>query len=461
MNPKKPRSPTSPRKDDNLRFRRFLRIPRFLFKWFKKIHSAKVYSMSYVKDPSLAGQGKLNLEITERHMGALLNVREHFKKTRPFSGLTIGMALHVTKETGVLVRTFVAGGAKVAITGCNPLSTQDDVAAALAKEKDIKVWAYKGESNEDYYKFLTAVIGEEPDITIDDGCDLVTLVHTRHPHLLKKIIGGCEETTTGIIRLQSMQRDIALKIPMIAVNDNKTKHLMDNYYGTGQSTFDGIIRSTNLLIAGKTVVVLGYGSCGKGVAMRAKGMGAQVIVTEVDNFAALQAVMDGNRVLRMSEAAKLGDLFITVTGNLHVIRWEHMEVMKDAAVLANSGHFDCELDLQALESKSRRKRRVRHYLDEYLMPSGRVLYVACEGRLVNLASAEGHPSEVMSLSFLGQALACEYLVKNRGSLKAEVITLPPEIDDFISGLQLEAMELKIDQLTPEQKKYLASWQEGT
>ena len=417
--------------------------------------------MSFVKDPSLAAQGRLNLEIAEKRMGALLELKKRFEKGKPFAGLTIGMALHVTKETGILVRTLTAGGAKVAITGCNPLSTQDDVAAALAEEENVLVWAYKGESKEDYYRFLTAVIETQPDITIDDGCDLVTEIHQKHPHLLKKLLGGCEETTTGIIRLQSMQRDNALKIPMIAVNDNKTKHLMDNYYGTGQSTFDGIIRSTNLLIAGKTVVVLGYGSCGKGVAMRAKGMGAQVIVTEVDNFAALQAVMDGNRVLRMSEAAKLGDLFITVTGNLHVIRWEHMEVMKDAAVLANSGHFDCELDLQALESKSRRKRRVRHYLDEYLMPSGRVLYVAGEGRLVNLASAEGHPSEVMSLSFLGQALACEYLVKNRGSLKAEVITLPPEIDDFISGLQLEAMELKIDQLTPEQKKYLASWQEGT
>ncbi|OGJ56359.1 adenosylhomocysteinase [Candidatus Peribacteria bacterium RIFCSPHIGHO2_02_FULL_52_16] len=417
--------------------------------------------MSFIKDPSLAAQGKLNLEIAEKRMGALLELKKRFEKEKPFAGLTIGMALHVTKETGILVRTLTAGGAKVAITGCNPLSTQDDVAAALAEEENVLVWAYKGESKEDYYRFLTAVIETQPDITIDDGCDLVTEIHQKHPHLLKKLLGGCEETTTGIIRLQSMQRDNALKIPMIAVNDNKTKHLMDNYYGTGQSTFDGIIRSTNLLIAGKTVVVLGYGSCGKGVAMRAKGMGAQVIVTEVDNFAALQAVMDGNRVLRMSEAAKLGDLFITVTGNLHVIRWEHMEVMKDAAVLANSGHFDCELDLQALESKSRRKRRVRHYLDEYLMPSGRVLYVAGEGRLVNLASAEGHPSEVMSLSFLGQALACEYLVKNRGSLKAEVITLPPEIDDFISGLQLEAMELKIDQLTPEQKKYLASWQEGT
>ncbi|MSR86800.1 adenosylhomocysteinase [Candidatus Peribacteria bacterium] len=417
--------------------------------------------MSHVKDPSLAAQGKLNLEIAERRMGALLTLRDRFAKEKPFAGITIGMALHVTKETGILVRTLVAGGAKVAITGCNPLSTQDDVAAALAEEKDVLVWAYKGESKEDYYKFLNAVIETKPHITIDDGCDLVTEIHTKHPELLKDLIGGCEETTTGIIRLKAMERDGALKIPMIAVNDNKTKHLMDNYYGTGQSTFDGILRSTNLLIAGKIVVILGYGSCGKGVAMRAKGLGAQVIVTEVDNFAALQATMDGHRVMTMADASMIGDLFITVTGNLHVVRWEHMEKMKDGAVLANSGHFDCELDLESLEKKASRKRRVRHYLDEYLLPSKRVIYVAGEGRLVNLASAEGHPSEVMSLSFCGQALACEYLVKNKGKMKAEVITLPPEIDDHISAVQLTTMGIGIDELTAEQKKYLGSWKEGT
>jgi adenosylhomocysteinase len=416
--------------------------------------------MSSIKDPTLAPQGKLNLEIAERRMGALMKVREKFSKEKPFKGLTIGMALHVTKETGILVRTLVAGGAKVAITGCNPLSTQDDIAAALAEEKDVQVWAYKGESKEDYYKYLTAVIETEPDITIDDGCDLVTEIHRKHKHLLPKLIGGCEETTTGIIRLQSMQRDVELKIPMIAVNDNKTKHLMDNYYGTGQSTFDGILRSTNLLIAGKVVVVLGYGSCGKGVALRAKGMGAQVIVTEVDAFAALQAAMDGHRVMKMEDAASEGDLFITVTGNLHVIRWEHMEKMKDNAVVCNSGHFDCEIDLSTLEKKAKGKRRVRHYLDEYQL-SGKVIYVAGEGRLVNLASAEGHPSEVMSLSFCGQALACEYLVQHKGKLQPGVITLPPEIDDYISKLQLEAMGLEMDVLTPEQKKYLESWEEGT
>lgn len=417
--------------------------------------------MSYVKDPKLAEQGRLNLEIAEKRMGALMEVRKEFEKHKPFAGLTIGMALHVTKETGILVRTLVAGGAKVAITGCNPLSTQDDIAAALAEEKDVLVWAYKGESREDYYKYISAVIDTKPDITIDDGCDLVTEIHTKHPHLLTSMIGGCEETTTGIIRLKAMEREGVLKCPMIAVNDNKTKHLMDNYYGTGQSTFDGILRSTNMLIAGRTVVVLGYGSCGKGVAMRAQGLGAQVIVTEVDAFCALQAAMDGHRVMKMDDAAALGDLFITVTGNLNVIRVEHIEKMKDAAVLANSGHFDNEIDLKELEQKATRKRRVRHYLDEYLMKSGRVVYVAGEGRLVNLASAEGHPSEVMSLSFCGQALACLYLVEHKGKMKPEVITLPPEIDDYISKLQLTAMGLSIDSLTEEQKKYLGSWQEGT
>ncbi len=417
--------------------------------------------MSHVKDPSLAGQGRLNIEIAEKRMGALLSVRARFAREKPFAGLTIGMALHVTKETAVLVRTLTAGGAKVAITGCNPLSTQDDVAAALAEEKDVTVWAYKGESKEDYYTFLNAVIDTEPQITIDDGCDLVTEIHQKHAGLIPSMVGGCEETTTGIIRLQAMQRDGALKMPMVAVNDNKTKHLMDNYYGTGQSTFDGILRSTNLLIAGKTVVILGYGSCGKGVALRARGLGAQVVVTEVDSFCALQAAMDGHRVMPMEDAAPIGDLFITVTGNLHVIRYEHMEQMKDGAVLANAGHFDCEIDLAALEKHATRKRRVRHYLDEYLLANKKVIYLAGEGRLVNLASAEGHPSEVMSLSFCGQALACEYLLKNKGMLKPGVITLPPEIDDFIAGLQLKAMGLAIDALTPEQKKYLSSWQEGT
>ncbi len=417
--------------------------------------------MSSVKDPSLAAQGRLNLEIAEKRMGALLKLGERFAREKPFQGLTIGMALHVTKETGILVKTLVAGGAKVAITGCNPLSTQDDVAAALAEEKDVQVWAYKGESKEDYYTYLEEVLKTKPHITIDDGCDLVTLLHTKHPELLSGLIGGCEETTTGIIRLRAMERDGVLKCPMIAVNDNKTKHLFDNYYGTGQSTFDGILRSTNILVAGKTVVVAGYGSCGKGVSMRAKGLGARVIVTEVDPFKAMQAAMDGHLVMKMEDAACWGDIFVTVTGDIHVLTVKHMEKMKDGAVLANSGHFDCEIDLVDLEKTAKSKRRVRHYLDEYKMPSGRVLYVAGEGRLVNLASAEGHPSEVMSLSFCGQVLACEYLVKNRGNMKPTVITLPREIDDFISTTQLEVMGIAIDELTEEQKKYLSSWQEGT
>ncbi len=416
--------------------------------------------MSHVADPSLAEQGRMNLEIATKRMGALMKVKERFEKEKPFDGLTIGLALHVTKETGILVRTLKAGGAKVAITGCNPLSTQDDIVAALAEE-DVDVWAYKGETKEDYYKFITNVIDAKPHITIDDGCDLVTEIHTKHPDLLDHVLGGCEETTTGIIRLRAMENDGALKMPMIAVNDNKTKHLFDNYYGTGQSTFDGILRSTNLLIAGKTVVVAGYGSCGKGVATRAKGLGGQVVIIEVDPFSALQAVMDGYRVLPVEEAAEIGDLFITVTGNCNVIRPEHIEKMKDGAVLANSGHFDNEVDVEGLEKIATSKRRVRHYLDEYKLKSGRIVYLAGEGRLVNLASAEGHPSEVMSLSFCGQSLACEYLVKHKGELPNEVITLPGEIDDEISRLQLEAMEVKIGSLTSEQEEYLSSWEHGT
>ena len=412
-----------------------------------------------VKDISLAAQGKMNIEVAKRQMGALMEVKKRFEAEKSLAGMRIGMALHVTKETANLVDTLRAGGAEVAITGCNPLSTQDDVAAALA-EDGVRVYAHKGESNEDYYRFLNKVIEFKPHITIDDGCDLVTEIHTKHPDLISDIIGGCEETTTGIIRLHSMVSDGALKFPMIAVNDNKTKHLMDNYYGTGQSTLDGIIRASNILFAGKTLVVLGYGSCGKGCAMRGRGMGSNVIVTEVDNFCALQAQMDGFRVMKMEDAAPLGDIFITVTGNKHVIRPEHMRTMKAGAIMANSGHFDNEIDMAGLESLATGKRRVRHYFDEYIV-DGKVLYVAGEGRLVNLAAAEGHPSEVMSLSFCGQALACEYLVKNRESLKPEVISLPAEIDDFIAGLQLDAMGMEIDELTAEQIEYLKSWQEGT
>jgi len=413
-----------------------------------------------VKDLKLAEQGRKNIELAEAHMAALIVVKRRFEKEKPFTGIRIGMALHVTKETAVLVKTLIAGGAQVAITGCNPLSTQDDVAAALAEE-GVHVWAYKGETTEDYYRYLTNVIAFRPHITIDDGCDLVSEIHKKHPQLIPDIIAGCEETTTGIIRLKSMQEANALHYPMIAVNDNKTKHLLDNYYGTGQSTIDGILRATNVLFAGKNVVIAGYGSCGKGVALRASGLGANVIVTEVDHFRALQARYDGFTVIPMDEAARRGDIFITVTGNKHILRKEHFQAMKDGAILANSGHFDIEIDLSALKAASKAQRKMRPFLDEYTLSDGRRVYVCGEGRLVNLAAAEGHPSEVMATSFCGQALACEYAIKHRGKLKPEVITLPEEIDDQIAALQLQAMGITIDQLTPEQRKYLSSWEEGT
>ncbi|MBI4135795.1 adenosylhomocysteinase [Candidatus Uhrbacteria bacterium] len=422
-----------------------------------------------VKDISLAPQGKLQIELAERRMGALLEVRKEFEKEKPLAGLTIGMALHVTKETAVLVRTLRAGGAEVAITGCNPLSTQDDVAAALASE-GVAVFAHKGETNAEYYDFLNKVIdflktrkqeNKKTLITIDDGGDLVGEIHKKHAELIKNLIGGTEETTTGIIRLRAMEKDAALKYPVVAVNDNKTKHLVDNYYGTGQSTLDGITRATNILWAGKTVVVCGYGSCGKGVALRSRGMGANVIVCEVDAFRALQAVLDGLRVLPLLEAASLGDIFITVTGNRHVLAPEHFQKMKTGGVLANSGHFDAEIDLEGLNKMATGVRKVRPMLDEYAFTDGKVLFVAGEGRLVNLAAAEGHPSEVMSLSFCGQALACAWLVEKLGTLEPKVHVLPPEVDDRIAALQLEAMKVLKDELTGEQKKYLSSWQEGT
>ncbi|MDD5086682.1 MAG: adenosylhomocysteinase [Candidatus Nanoarchaeia archaeon] len=411
-----------------------------------------------VKDINLAEQGDMNIEYAENQMHALMKVRERFSKEKPLKGIRIGMALHITKETAALVKTLKAGGAEVAICSCNPLSTQDDVAASLAKQ-GFDVYGYKGESNEDYYKFLKKVIEFKPNLTIDDGCDLVSEIHKSHPELIKDIIGGCEETTTGVIRLRAMEKDNALKYPIIAVNDNKTKHLVDNYYGTGQSTIDGILRASNLLIAGNTVVVAGYGDCGKGVALRAKGLGAKVIVTEVDAFQAMKAAFDGYEVMPMEKAALLGDLFITLTGDINVITVEHMKLMKDGAIVANSGHFDVEIDLKSLK-KSAKGRRIRPFLDEYIL-DGKKIYIAGEGRLVNLAAAEGHPSTVMSLSFCGQSLAAEYLVKNKGKLSKKVIILPEGIDNEISCLQLDAMNIKIDTLTKEQKKYLASWEEGT
>lgn len=416
--------------------------------------------MNYeVKDIKLAKQGALNLELAELRMSALMEVRKQFAKEKPLKGIVVGMALHVTKETGVLVRTLRDGGAEVAITGCNPLSTQDDVAACLAEE-GVAVYAYKGETKEDYYRYIDKVIQAKPHITIDDGCDLVTVIHQKYPELIPNIIAGCEETTTGIIRLHAMVKDNVLRYPMIAVNDNKTKHLLDNYYGTGQSTWDGILRASNVLVAGKVVVVAGYGSCGKGVCLRASGMGANVIVTEINSFRALQARLDGYRVMPMFEAAPIGDVFITVTGNKNVITLEHVRLMKEGSVLANSGHFDNEIDVTSLNQYCGAPIRVRPYFDQYLV-NGKKIFLCGEGRLTNLACAEGHPSEVMATSFCGQALACAYAVKNKGKLPVGVITLPEEIDQEIARLQLDSMGVSIDVLTEEQIRYMNSWEEGT
>lgn len=411
-----------------------------------------------VKDLSLAEQGLRNIEWAEKQMGALMKVKARFEKEKPLKGLKVGIALHPTKETAVLVRTLRAGGAEVALCACNPLSTQDDVAAALAKE-GVHVYAYKGETHEDYYKFLRKVIEFKPQVTIDDGCDLISEIHTNYKEMIPSIWFGNEETTTGIIRLRAMEKDGALKYPVLAVNDLKTKHLFDNYYGTGQSTLDGIIRATNILIAGKTFVVCGYGPCGQGVAMRAKGLGANVIVCEVGNFRALQAKMDGYRVMPLAEAVKEGEIFVTITGNKNVIDMAHLKAMKDGILLANSGHFDAEINLKELK-KVAQVRKIRPFMEEYTL-DGKKLFVLGEGRLVNLAAAEGHPSVVMAQSFCGQSLAVEYGVKNRGKLKIGVNTIPAEIDETIAKLQLEALGVKKDELTPEQKKYMNSWQEGT
>jgi len=413
-----------------------------------------------VKDINLAEQGKKNIEWAEMQMGALLKVRERFKKEKPLKGIKIGLALHVTKETAVLVKTLVAGGAQIAITGCNPLSTQDDVAAALAEE-GINVWAYKGETKEDYYRYLTNVINSKPQITIDDGCDLVSEIHKKHPNLIKNIIGGAEETTTGVIRLRAMEKDKALKYPIVAVNDSNTKHLMDNLKGTGQSTMDGILRATNVLFAGKSFVICGYGECGKGVAKRAQGMDSNVIITEVDPFKALQAAMDGFRVMPIKDAAKIGDIFVTVTGNKNVINVDHMKLMKDGVLLANSGHFDAEININDLKKIAKSNRNIRPFMDEYTLDDGKRIFILGEARLVNLAAAEGHPSTIMAMSFINQSFACEYLVKNKGKLEPKVYVLPKEKDDEIARLQLEAMGIKIDTMTPEQKKYIESWEEGT
>lgn len=423
---------------------------------------AKKSATTIIVNPALAAQGALNVALAESHMGPLMTIRERFSKEKPFKGLRIGMALHVTKETAVLVETLVAGGAQVTLASCNPLSTQDDVSHYLNK-KGVATYAYKGESTADYYAFIKKVIESKPNVTIDDGCDLVYEIHQNHPELIANILGGCEETTTGVIRLKAMEKDGALKYPVVAVNDNKTKHLFDNYYGTGQSTWDGIIRATNILIAGKTVVVAGYGSCGRGVALRAQGMGAHVIVTEVDAVRALQAHMDGYMVMPMAQAASLGDVFITVTGDKHVIDSAHMKKMKSGAILANSGHFNSEINLDALAKMAKSKKTIRPFMVEYTVGAKKI-YVLGEGRLINLAAAEGHPSEVMALSFCGQALAAEWIVKKQSpkrTLSTNVYTLPDSVDVTIAKTALKSFGVSIDTLTAEQKKYLSGWKEGT
>jgi len=411
-----------------------------------------------VKDINLADKGRLKIEWAEAHMPVLMEIRREFERTKPLKNVRIGFALHVTKETGVLVKTLIAGGARVAISGCNPLSTQDDVAAALARD-GIRVYAWRGESRDEYYQNINKVLDFEPEITIDDGGDLVFTIHKERQELIENIRGGCEETTTGIIRLRAMDKDRALKYPVMDVNDARTKHFFDNRYGTGQSTIDGILRATNVLIAGKNFVVAGYGFCGRGIALRARGMGANVIVTEVNPTRALEAVMDGFRVMPLREAARIGDIFVTATGDIDVLRKEHFELMKNNAILANSGHFNVEINITELEGLSIEKRKIRENVEKYKLKNGRSLYLLAEGRLVNLAAAEGHPSEVMDMSFANQALAVKYLLENR--LEPGVYKIPDEIDDRIAILKLRTMNIEIDQLTDRQRKYLESWSEGT
>ena len=412
-----------------------------------------------VKDLGLADKGELLIEWASRHMPVLNQISKRFKSEKPLRGLRIGACLHVTKETAVLVRTLVDGGAEVALCGSNPLSTQDEIAAALAN-RGVNVYAWRGETTEEYYWCINRVIDYKPVITLDDGADLVSTIHSSRKDALKNVIGGTEETTTGVMRLKAMARKGVLKYPIIAVNDAYTKYLFDNRYGTGQSTIDGILRATNILLAGKRFVVCGYGWCGRGLALRAKGMGANVIVTEVNPLRALEAVMDGFQVMPIMEAASIGDIFVTTTGNINVIRGEHILKMKDGAILANSGHFNVEISLPDLKKISVSKKTIRANLEEYKLKDGRRIYLLAEGRLVNLASAEGHPSEVMDMSFSNQALCVEYLAKNPG-MEPKVYNVPKEIDEMVARLKLKSMNIKIDEMTEEQKKYLSSWESGT
>lgn len=415
-----------------------------------------------VKDLSLAPKGKLRIEWADNQMPVLGMIRERFAKEKPLAGKKLSCCLHVTTETANLMRTLKEGGADIVLCASNPLSTQDDVAASLVQDYGIPVYAIKGEDRDTYYRHLIAAIEHQPDITQDDGADLVGLLHQNYQDThLKKVIGGTEETTTGVIRLKSMERDKALRFPIIAVNESDTKHLFDNRYGTGQSTLDGLLRATNLLICGKNFVVCGYGWCGKGLAMRAKGMGANVIVTEIDHVKAIEAVMDGFRVMRLEDAMPIADVVITVTGNLNVVDEKHIRLAKNGIVVANSGHFNDEINLAAIEKLATAKRTVRDFVDEYTMTDGRKLFVLAEGRLLNLAAAEGHPAIVMDMSFANQALGAEYLVRNAAKMERQVYTLPVEIDHQIAEIKLKSMGVAIDVLTPEQIKYLSSWESGT
>ncbi|MCW4028155.1 MAG: adenosylhomocysteinase [Candidatus Bathyarchaeota archaeon] len=412
-----------------------------------------------VKDKSLAAQGHLQIEWAAKHMPVLNIIKNRFEKEKPLQGQTLAACLHVTKETAVLIKVLIAGGANVALCASNPLSTQDDVAAALA-DSGVHVFAWRGQNTQDYYKCIEKVLDFKPTMTMDDGADVVGMIHGKRPDLIKNIKGGTEETTTGVIRLKAMEQDGSLKYPIIAVNDAYTKYLFDNRYGTGQSTIDGILRATSVLLAGKNFVVGGYGWCSRGIAMRAQGLGANVIVTEVQPTRALEAVMNGLRVMPMAEAAEIGDIFVTATGDIHVIRKEHMEKMKDGTIICNSGHFNVEINVPELEALSVSHRTMRPNMEEYTLNDGRHIYLLAEGRLVNLSAAEGHPSEVMDMSFANQALSAEYVAKS-AKLQTKVYVVPKDIDEKIAELKLQAMGVKIDKLTPEQEKYLSTWEMGT
>ncbi len=414
-----------------------------------------------VKDLALADVGKRRIEWAAQSMPVLAIIRKQFIKTQPLKGIRVAACLHVTSETANLMIALRDGGANIALCGSNPLSTQDDVAASLVRDYGISTFAIKGESNDVYYSHINAALDHQPQITMDDGADVVTALHTKRKDLLKDVIGGTEETTTGVIRLRAMAKEGVLAYPIVAVNDALTKHLFDNRYGTGQSTLDGIIRATNMLLAGLTVVVAGYGWCGRGVAMRARGMGSNVIVTEIDPTKAIEAIMDGFRVMTMHDAASIGDIFVTVTGNKNVIARDHFEKLKSGAILSNSGHFNVEIDLEALGSMSSSRRESRAFVEEYSMRDGRKVYVLGEGRLINLAAAEGHPASVMDMSFANQALSSEYMVKNHSKLENKVYSVPEELDKQVAKLKLESMGVHIDRLTPEQEEYLAGWSEGT